>query len=122
VTVVVERYFGVPQQVIRRGTWAKLKPSEQSLYICLLHDSERYSSRELRRTDAQMTELTGVSSRALCDARKKLQEHGLIQYRRSSGNVYVYAICNPETKLPWPGDPKVRAFYVKKGERLNRQM
>jgi hypothetical protein len=109
-----DRYFGVPQVVIRSHIWAKMKPTEQSLYICLLHESERYRTRELLRTDAQMRELTGLSSRSFCNARKKLQERGLFLCRRGGGNAYIYTLCNPETGQPWPGDPKRPVAYVKK--------
>jgi|SRR5438270_8865965 len=91
-----DRYFGIPQHVIRSGLWANMKPSQQSLYICLMHESERCSTRLLRRPDASLCELSGLSSRAFCDARKKLQEIGLIQCRRGAGNIYLYTICNPE--------------------------
>lgn len=114
-SVMFPKYFGMPHAVIRSGLWAKMKPSEQSLYVALMHDSERYRTRALERSDAQIRELAGLSSRALCDARKKLQERGLICCERGLGNVYRYAICNPETGQPWPGDPRKIVFYGKKG-------
>jgi|GraSoiStandDraft_57_1057295.scaffolds.fasta_scaffold312120_1 hypothetical protein len=110
-----DRYFGIPQHVIRSGLWANMKPSQQSLYICLMHESERCSTRLLRRPDASLCELSGLSSRAFCDARKKLQEIGLIQCRRGAGNIYLNTICNPENGLPWPGAPKGRFLYRRKG-------
>jgi len=109
-----DKFFGVPQAVIRSGTWAQMKPTEQSLYIGLLHESERYRTRELQRTDAQLCQLTGLSSRSFCNARKKLQEHRLFLYKRGRGNSYIYTLCNPETGQPWPGDPKLRVAYIKK--------
>jgi len=121
VTVMFPRFFGVPQKVIREGLWAKMKPSEQSLFVCLLHESERCSTRELARTDAQLYALSGVSPRAFCNARKKLQERGLILYQRGRGNVYIYAICDPEAGLPWPGDPKEPVRYKKKAHVLNEE-
>lgn len=115
-TTMFDRFFGVPQAVLRSGTWAKMKPTEQSLYICLLHESERYRTRELRRTDAQLGDLSALSSRSFCNARKKLQERRLVLYRRAVGNAYVYTLCNPETGEPWPGDPKHRVPYIKKSQ------
>jgi hypothetical protein len=116
VTVMFDRYFGIPQHVIRTGLWADMKPSEQSLYVCLLHESERYSTREIQRTDAAFCKLSGLSSRAFCTARKRLQERRLLLCRRGKGNVYIYTICNPESGTPWPGDPKKRIAYRKKHE------
>jgi hypothetical protein len=116
VTTMFDRYFGIPQSVIRSGTWAQMKPTEQSLYICLLHESERYRTRELRRTDAQLCQISGLSSRSFCNARKKLQEHALFLCKRSAGNVYIYTLCNPKTGLPWPGDPKQSVAYTKRSD------
>jgi hypothetical protein len=114
VTVMFDRYFGIPQHVIRSGLWASMKPSQQSLYICLMHESERCSTRLLRRTDASLCELTGLSSRAFCNARKKLQELRLVQCHRGTGNIYAYTLCNPVTGIPWPGGPKERFLYRRK--------
>ena len=115
-TTMFDKFFGVPHHVIRTGTWSEMKPTEQSLYICLLHESERCCNRQLVRTDAQMQDLTRLSSRSFCNARKKLQERRLVLCERGSGNVYVYRLCNPETGKPWPGDPKRRIPYVKKSK------
>ena len=88
-TTMFDRYFGVPQAVIRSGTWAEMKPTEQNLYICLLHESERYRTRELLRTDVQMHELTGLSSRSFCNARKKAQERRLFICRRGLSLIHI---------------------------------
>ena len=111
VTVMLDRYFGIPQHVIRSGLWARMKPSEWSLYVCLMHESERYSTREIQRTDVALCALAGVSSRAFCNARKKLQEYGLLICHRGRGNAYVYTVCDPQTGTPWPGDPKQKIPY-----------
>jgi hypothetical protein len=68
-----DRFFGVPQTVIRSGTWAAMKPTEQSLYIGLLHESERYRTREFLRTDEQLRQLIGLSSRSFC---KEMRDEG----------------------------------------------
>ncbi len=115
-SVMFPKYFGVPHAVIRRGLWAEMKPSEQGLYIALMHESERYRSRELDRMDAKMCSLTGLSPRALRDARIKLQERGLVCCERRLGNVYRYTLCDPETGRPWPGDAKTIIRYRKKAD------
>jgi predicted DNA-binding transcriptional regulator len=120
-TTMFDKFFGMPNSVIRSGTWAAMKPAEQSLYTCLLHDSERYRTRELQRTDAQICKLAGLSSRACRDARIKLHERGLVRYKRGNGNVYVYTLCNPETGEPWPGDPKQPIRYIKKVDRVTSE-
>lgn len=97
----------MPQAVIRDGLWARMRPGEQSLYIFLMHQSERYRTRVIAATDSQISQATGTASRTLCNARKKLQEHGLVQYRAGTGNKYVYTICDPSTRQPYPGDPRI---------------
>ncbi len=118
-TTMIDKFFGMPQHVFRSGIWAQMKPSEQNVYACLFHDSERYQTRELQRTDEQISKMAGLSSRSCRDARIKLQERGLIRYKRGSGNVHVYTLCNPETGEPYPGDPKQQIPYVKKSDRAS---
>ena len=113
-TTMFDRYFGIPQDVMRSGLWAQMKGCERNLYVCLMHESERCSTREIQRTDAVMCNLAGMASRTFCYARKKLQERGLVVCRRGRGNIYVYTVCNPETRLPWPGNPKERIPYRRK--------
>jgi hypothetical protein len=110
------KYFGVPHAVMRSGLWAKMRPSEWGLYVALMHDSERYRTKEMERTDAQMSKWTGLGKRTLCEARKRLQERGLVWCKRGRGNVYRYLLCDPETGRPWPGDPKHVVYYRKKGD------
>lgn len=115
-SVMFPKYFGVPHAVIRSGAWAEMKPGEQSLYIALLHESERCRTRELQRTDAEVCKLAGVRPRTLCDARKRLQERLLVLCDRGLGNVYKYTLCDPETGCPWPGNPKEIVRYRRKGQ------
>jgi hypothetical protein len=120
-TVMIPQFFGVPPQIMRDGLCKRLRPTEIKLYLALLHDSERYRTRELKRTDAKICELVGGSSRALCNARKRLQEFGLLKFDAGRGNVYQYVICNPETGEPWPGPARLPVPYVKKSDASSKQ-
>jgi hypothetical protein len=120
VTTMLDRYFGVPQQVVRSGLWKKMKPGEKDLYIYLLEQSERYQTRELRRTDTEISQNVGVRPRTLCNARKKLQEHGLIRCLRGDGNKYRYTLCDPATGHPYPGNPKERIPYAKREKAMSQ--
>lgn len=102
---MIDSFFGIHPFVVRSGLWAKLKPGEVNLYVYLLAESERRCTRQLTVTDLEV-KLVGTASRTLCNARKKLQECGLIQYERGLGNRYKYIICNPKTGQPYPGDPR----------------
>jgi hypothetical protein len=106
-TVMIESFFGIHPFVVRSGLWAKMNPSEQSLYVHLMERSEFYCSREFQAKDFDLRASVGVSARAACNARKKLQEYGLIRYKAGPGNRYTYTICDPKTNLPYPGDPKI---------------
>jgi hypothetical protein len=110
-TVMIDRFFGVHPDVLRAGHWRKMKPGEKDLLIYLMHESERYRSRVLRRRDSEITGLVGVSSRTLCNARKKLQERGLISYSRRQGDEHSYTVCDPSTGSPYPGDARTPVKY-----------
>jgi hypothetical protein len=102
-TVMLESFFGMHQQIVRSGLWRHMKPGEKDLYVYLMYKSERYRNRELTCTDREITEAVGTASRTLCNARKKLIEQGLIKCERSAGGKYRYVICDPRTNLPYPG-------------------
>jgi hypothetical protein len=104
-TVMLDSFFGIHPWVVRSGLWAKLKPGEVNLYIYLLEESERRCTRQLTVTDEEVRTV-GTAPRTLCNARKKLQEYGLIHYKRGEGNKYTYTICNPKTREPYPGNPR----------------
>jgi hypothetical protein len=99
-------FFTVPSYSVRIGVLRIMKGSEAKLWMALMHEFERYSTRELIRTDAQLKELSGVSARALRDARIKLQEYDLVSLRRGVAGMYRYVLCDPRTGDPFPGDPK----------------
>jgi hypothetical protein len=103
---MLDSFFGVHPHVLRTGLWRKMKPGEKDLYLYLMEESERCCTREIQATDAQISKLVRTASRTLCNARKKLQELGLIRYRSGQGNKYTYVICNPKTGQPYPGDPR----------------
>ena len=115
-TVMIDRFFGVHPEVIRAGLLSRLREGEIRLYLALMERSEYLCTRELTLTDEQFRDLVKVAPRTSCNARKKLQEVGLIQYRRGGGNKYVYVICDPTTGKPYPGDPKVKIPYQKVNE------
>lgn len=113
---MLEPFFGMPQAFIRSGFCPKMKAGEIRLYLCLMHRSERNSSREVTMTDESVRKDVGAAPRTLCNARKKLQERGLIQCRRIEGNKYMYIICDPDTGKPYPGDPKHPVRYKKQSK------
>jgi hypothetical protein len=114
VTVMIDSFFGVHPYVLRSGIWRKMKPGEKDLYLYLMEESERCCTREITATDAQVRLSVGAASRTLCNARKKLQEYGLIHHKSGQGNKYTYVICNPKTGQPYPGDPRLPIVVPKR--------
>jgi hypothetical protein len=110
-TVMFPKYFGVPRAVLTSEFWSKMRPTEKDLYLYLLKESERLRTRLVKAKDADVGKWTGASPRALCYARKKLQERGLVRYEMKTGNVPQYEICDPETLQPFPGNPKAVIKY-----------
>lgn len=117
-TVMIPRFFGLHQELVRSGALAQMKPGELRLYVYLMHESERFRTRKLVRTDAQFREI-GLAPRTACNARKKLQERGFINYSATNGNRYSYTICDSTTGQPYPGDPKITVPYVKAAKIVN---
>jgi hypothetical protein len=112
---MIDSFFGVHPYLFRSGLWRKMKPGEKELYLYLMEESERCCTRQLTATDAQVRRVVGAASRTLCNARKKLKEHGLIHFKAGQGNRYTYVICNPRTSLPYPGDPRTPIVMPKRG-------
>jgi hypothetical protein len=112
-TVMIDRFFGLSQQVVKSGLWERMLPGEKDLYIYLMLESERRCTRQLRCSDTQIKQSVGVGLRTISRARIKLHERGLILCVPHPGDRYEYVICNPATGKPYPGDPKERIPYVK---------
>ena len=121
-TVMIDSFFGVHPYLLRFGLWRKMKPGEKDLYLYLMEESERCCTREIRATDAQVRVAVGAASRTLCNARKKLQEHGLIRYKAGQGNRYIYVICDPKTGLPYPGDPRTPMVVPKRARSTETEL
>jgi len=98
-----------------------MKPGQKDLYIYLMEESERCRTLEMKRTDAQIKQAVGVAGRTLCNARKKLQEFGLIQCKKGEGNKYRYIICEPVSKQPYPGDPKHPLTCAKRDRKIGNE-
>jgi hypothetical protein len=119
-TVMIGRFFGMPQELIRSGIWKQMRPGEKDLYVCLLHRSERYRTRTITISDATVEEEVGAATRTCCNARKKLQERGLITYKREKGSSYTYELCDPKARQPYPLPTDVPVIAPKE-KRNNKQ-
>lgn len=113
-SIRLPRYSGFPPEIFEQGIVAKMRDSAVRLYFFLCRASDRKSSLKFAATDKEITEQSGASPRALRDARINLKALGLIAYDKAPGGSYTYSLCDVDTGRPFPGDPKVRARYVKK--------
>jgi hypothetical protein len=113
-TVMIDRFFGMPPGIIRLGTVKSLSGVAIKLYMALWHESERKRTRLVRCTTAELEQLTGCSRNALTTARTDLAHAGLLQAERYGQQSFALLLCDPETGKPWPGDPKERILYQKK--------
>jgi hypothetical protein len=115
VTVMIDRYFGIHQHVIRSGLSGKLSPSAILLYLYVSERSEFFCSREIKVSDSEIHAAMQISPRTLTRDRQQLNECGIIQSNRPGpGYKYTYTLCDPLTKKPYPGNPKVPIRYVKR--------
>jgi hypothetical protein len=113
-TVMCDRFFGVPQSAMRLGKIKALSPSALKLYIALWHESERYSIRELARTVKQLAELVGGSRNSHAKARTELTNVGLVIADPYGTDGFLFQLCDPETGKPWPLNPTERPTYQRK--------
>jgi hypothetical protein len=114
-SVMFPKYFGVPWSSLRDGKMKGLSGMATKVYVALYHESEHYCTRELKRTVAQLQELVGGSPNSHAKARAELIRAGLVQAEPFGSEGFVFALCDPETGQPWPGDPKERVIYQRKG-------
>ena len=114
-TVMIAEFFGLPREIVRHGKLKNLSGVALKLYMALWHQSERYRTRMLRCSTAELEELTGCSRNALITARAALARLGLVQSEPHGGQGFVFHLCDPNTGKPWPGDPMQRIMYVRQG-------
>lgn len=86
-------YFQVPDAVIESGVFAELCPSAQSLYVLLLHLSQK-KSRTLIKLTASDAAKVGLSPRSVQAAREDLVKHKLIAATQERLG-YTYEILDP---------------------------
>jgi hypothetical protein len=105
-TTMFEPFVGVPQSAIRSGKMRGLSGAAIVLYLALCHESERYSTREITRTVAELQALVGRCPNTLAKARVELVHAGLVQAAPFGPEGYTFLLCDPETGRPWPLAPR----------------
>jgi hypothetical protein len=85
----------IPNRFFASGTAAKLGCSTGFLYVALCDHANRNSSNTFKASDKALSSDTGLGTRTICIARRRLCEHGLITLSRPEGQSYTYTICKP---------------------------
>jgi len=114
-TVMFPKFIGIPRDSFRDGKMKGLSGIATKVYVALCHESERYSTREVTRTVAQLQAPVGGSPNSHAKARTELIRAGLIQAEPFGTEGFVFALCDPETGKPWPLHPREKAAYQQTG-------
>lgn len=113
-TVMFDKFFGVPPYLMRSGQWRKLKHGARDLYVFLCERSEYYCSREITVTDAEAARTIGrTAPRTFRSAREQLKKAALVEYKAGLGNRLTYVLLNPETGKRYDDDHRKRLKYQK---------
>ncbi len=92
-------YTQIPNKFFGSGTAANLGSSASLVYLALCEHANRESSNTFKASDRALASETGLGTRTICDARKRLCERGLISLSRPEGQSYSYTIC--KLSLEW---------------------
>jgi hypothetical protein len=95
---MLSRYSGFPPEIFELGIVPRMRASSVCLCMFLCRTSDRKSSLQFSATDKEIKLQTGISPRALCDARTNLVELGLIVCDKVPGASYTYTLCEVETE------------------------
>jgi len=90
--VNVGRFTMIPRMFFGSGTAASLGPPATVLFLALCEHANRKGENTFKVSDNSLAADSSYSPRTICDARKLLQERGLITCSRADGASYVYTL------------------------------
>jgi hypothetical protein len=82
----------IPSKFFGSGLAARLGPSTSLFYLALCEHANRNESTCFKASDRALAADTRLSTRTICDARKRLIEYGLITCSRENGQSYLYTL------------------------------
>jgi hypothetical protein len=97
-SVEIGHYTKIPNKLFGSGTARDLKPSATLLYVALCEHANRNSSNRFKASDNALASDTTLSTRTICNARKRLIERELIACTRAEGQSYFYTLPVPSLK------------------------
>jgi hypothetical protein len=92
-------YSKIPNKFFGSGTAVKLGKTASLVYLALCEYANRNGSNTFKASDRALASETGLGTRTICDARKRLCEYGLISTSRLEGQGYNYTL--PKLSLSW---------------------
>lgn len=98
-SVEIGLYTEIPSKFFGSGTAARLGPTASLVFLALCEHANRHESNTFKASDKALAADTGYGPRTICDARKRLIEHGLISCMRPEGQSFEYTI--PAFTLKW---------------------
>jgi hypothetical protein len=98
-TVEIGPYFKMPNKFFGSGTAQIIGPSASLLFTALHEHANREGKNIFKTSDKALASETALSTRTICDARKKLVEKQLITCSRNSGQSFIYTLSS--LKLQW---------------------
>jgi hypothetical protein len=102
--VDVGDYTKIPNRLFGSGMAAKLKPTASLFYVALCDHANRNGSNTFKVSDKVLASDTLLAPRTFCNARKRLEEFGLVSLTRQPGERYTYSILKPS--LHWVSSSK----------------
>lgn len=116
-TVKIGHYSKIPNKFFGSGMAAKLGPSPSLLFLALCEHANRHGSKSFKASDAALASDTGLATRTISPARKRLVEFNLLSCDRQDGQSYTYTL--KEYQFQWQpmkdrprANRKPRALHV----------
>jgi hypothetical protein len=92
--VEIGRYSKMPRMFFGSGKASSLGPSAALVFLALCEHANRNNSNTFKASDRALASDTGLGTRTICDARKRLEEFALISCSAQKGQSFVYTLLN----------------------------
>jgi hypothetical protein len=108
-TVNIGPFTKIPNRLFGSGMARNLKSSATLLYVALCDHANRHGMNTFKASDRALESDTALSTRTICEARKRLRENGLITCTREDGETYVYTLPVPSWNwVPVAERPRIK--------------
>jgi hypothetical protein len=98
-TIQIGPFSKIPNKFFGSGTAARVGVSAGFLFLALCEVANRKAATSFSVSDRTLAADTGLATRTICDARKRLLEEKLIRCSREKGCSFTYSLG--EYALQW---------------------